>query len=57
MAQKYVCKFFVWSDIEVTVTAKNKEEARTKAIKKAILEQPLVSWELDEENEFSIEKE
>ena len=52
----YNCKFFVTSDIEVTVEAKNKEEAREKAVQKAIDEQPLVPWELDEQNEFSIEE-
>jgi len=54
--KEYDCKFYVWSDIEVTVKAKNKDDAKEKAIQKAIDEHPLVSWMVDEQNEFSIEE-
>ena len=54
--KKYNVKFYVWSDIEIEVDAEDKEKAKEKAIKKAIEEEPLVSWLVDEEQDVKIEE-
>ena len=55
--KKYNVKFFVWSDIEIDVEAENKDQAKERGLKKAIEEQPLVAWELDEQNEIIVKEE
>jgi hypothetical protein len=44
---KYRVKIPVFAEIEVFVFAKNKTDAETKAINKAVESEPLTCWEID----------
>jgi hypothetical protein len=44
----------VWSTVEVNVVANNVDDAKRIALQKAIDEEPLVSWMLDEDAEIIV---
>lgn len=44
----------VYSDVTVSVMAKDRADAKEKALRKAIDEEPLVSWLVDEMQEYDI---
>ena len=51
---KYIVKIPVYEVIEIEINANSEEEAKDKAILKAIETQPKVNWLIDDEGEFII---
>ncbi len=54
--KKYSVTIPVFSEVTVLIEAGSKEEAKLKAVSQAVEENPLVSWEVDEMQEFNIER-